>query len=104
MIIRVWRGWTSVADATVYATHAIERVFPSLEKIEGYRGATLLQRSDEGRTEFVVVTKWDSLTAVRRFAGEDVGRAVIEPAALIVLSEYDTVVRHYELVHRVAAE
>jgi heme-degrading monooxygenase HmoA len=104
VIVRVWRGWTSAADATVYARHAIERVFPSLEKIEGYRGGTLLQRSEEGRTEFIVLTKWDSLTAVRRFAGEDVGRAVIEPAALKVLSEYDTLVRHYELVHRVTAE
>ena len=104
MIVRVWRGWTSVADATAYAKHAIERVFPSLEKIEGFRGGTLLQRSEEGRTEFVVVTKWDSLTAVRRFAGQDVSRAVIEPAALRVLSEYDTVVRHYELVNRAAAE
>jgi heme-degrading monooxygenase HmoA len=99
MIVRVWRGWSSAADAGVYASHAIERVFPSLAKIAGHHDAFLLQRTDGGRVEFVVVTTWDSLDAVRRFAGENVDRAVIEPAALKVLSEFDTTVRHYELLY-----
>ena len=104
MIVRVWRGWTAAADTASYKNHAIERVFPSLEKIEGYRGAALLQRADEGRTEFVVVTMWDSLDAVRHFAGKNVDRAVIEPAALKVLSQFDSLVRHYDLIQSIKAE
>lgn len=104
MIVRVWRGWTSVADAKTYAGHAIERVFPSLEAIIGYRGAILLRKDEPSRVEFVVVTMWESLTAVREFAGDQIERAVIEPAALKVLSEFDTVVRHYDMVHRTQVE
>lgn len=104
MIARVWRGWTLVADAQTYADHAIDRVFPSLEAIKGYRGALLLRKDEPSRVEFVVLTTWESLTAVRGFAGHQIERAVIEPAALNVLTEFDTIVRHYELVHRTQVE
>ena len=100
MIARVWRGWASAADAQTYASHAIERVFPSMEAIQGYRGALLLRKDEASRVEFVVVTMWESLTAVRGFAGDQIDHAVIEPAALEVLAEFDTTVRHYDLVHR----
>ena len=99
MIARVWRGWTSLADAKTYADHAIDRVFPGLEAIQGYRGALLLRKDEPSRVEFVVLTMWESLTAVRGFAGQQIDRAVIEPAALKVLTEFDTSVRHYDLVH-----
>lgn len=103
MIVRVWRGWTSVADAETYAAHAIEHVFPSLESVSGYLGALLLRRDERSRVEFMVVTIWESLRAVREFAQQEVDHAVIEPAALKVLSEFDTIVRHYDLAWQVEA-
>jgi hypothetical protein len=38
------------------------------------------------------------MEAVRRFAGDEPERAVVEPAARAVLSDFDESVRHYEVV------
>jgi heme-degrading monooxygenase HmoA len=65
--------------------------------IHGHRGARVLRRDDGGQVEFLVMTFWDSMDAVRRFAGEDPERAVVEPEARAVLAEYDELVRHYEV-------
>jgi hypothetical protein len=45
-----------------------------------------------------VITLWESMDAIRRFAGEDADRAVVEPEARAVLSEFDDGVRHYEVM------
>jgi hypothetical protein len=57
----------------------------------------VLRRADGGRVEFLVMTLWDSMDAVRRFAGDNPEAAVVEPEARAVLSEYDNFVRHYEV-------
>ena len=97
MIVRVWHGWAAPADADAYARHATETVFPSLARIDGFRGAMLLRRDDPPAVEFVVETIWESLEAVREFAGDELEVAVVEPAARRVLSRFDDYVRHYQL-------
>lgn len=56
-----------------------------------------MRREEGGRTEFLVMTLWESMGAIRRFAGENPERAVVEPEARAVLEEYDDFVRHYEV-------
>ncbi|HJQ13017.1 MAG TPA: hypothetical protein VJ840_18440 [Gemmatimonadaceae bacterium] len=97
MIARIWHGWTTPQNATRYAKHATETVFPALARIHGFRGGVLLQHDDQDEVEFIVQTLWDSLKAVREFAGTDPDVAVVEPAARKVLSRFDEYVRHYEL-------
>jgi hypothetical protein len=48
--------------------------------------------------EFLVLTRWASMDAIRAFAGDDVGRAVVEPDAIAALVSFDRTVRHYELL------
>ena len=60
--------------------------------------ALLLQRSAEGSVEFLVLTLWDSMDAVREFPGPDPERAVVEPNARAVLSDFDELVRHYDVI------
>jgi heme-degrading monooxygenase HmoA len=98
MIIRVWRGQTTQENGATYARHVSTRVLPSLQGIAGHRGAYVLRRDAGGRTEFLVLTLWESLEAVREFAGEEVERAVVEQARA-VLEEFDSIVRHYELLY-----
>jgi heme-degrading monooxygenase HmoA len=57
----------------------------------------VLRREERGRVEFLVMTFWDSMESVRRFAGPDPERAIVEPEARAVLAEYDDFVRHYEV-------
>src|SRR5262245_11389303 len=100
MIARLWRGAASTrADADAYQRHVTKTVFPALAAIRGHRGARVLRREDAGRTEFLVMTFWDSMDAIRKFAGDRPERAVVEPEARAVLSEFDDFVRHYEVAH-----
>jgi heme-degrading monooxygenase HmoA len=99
MVVRAWRGQAATAeDADAYVRHLSDSVFPELARIAGHRGARLLRRDLDGPAEFLVLTSWDSMEAVRRFAGDEPERAVVEPAARAVLSDFDESVRHYEVV------
>ena len=100
MIARLWRGVaSSSANADAYERHVTTTVFPQLAAIPGHCGARVLRREDAGRVEFLVVTFWDSMDAIRKFAGGDPESAVVEPEARAVLSDFDDFVRHYEITH-----
>lgn len=98
-ILRMWKGRTSTEKAGDYVRHATGKVFPGLRAIEGYRGEYLLRRAVQGAVEFVVLTLWDSMEAVREFAGAQPAKAVVEPAARDILSDFDDSVTHFEIVH-----
>jgi len=99
VIARRWRGWAGgPADAGAYVEHFERAVRPRLEASDGFVDATVERvEQDGGRTEIVVVTRWESLDAIRAFAGDDVEVAVVEPEALAVLADFDDRVRHIEL-------
>jgi len=97
MIARHWRGWTKPEDADSYEGLLRETVLPGLKKIAGYRGGYVLRSEGRDETEFVVVNLFDSLEAVKKFAGPDYAVAVFEPEALELLSKIEPVARHYEV-------
>jgi heme-degrading monooxygenase HmoA len=99
VIVRIWRGFASAEKAPDYHRHVTQTVFPSLKDIAGHRGAHLLKREAGGRVEFLAVTLWDSMDAVRAFAGANPDVAVVEPAAVAALTEFDSFVRHFELAY-----
>jgi|HubBroStandDraft_1064217.scaffolds.fasta_scaffold02378_13 uncharacterized protein YciI/heme-degrading monooxygenase HmoA len=99
-ILRMWRGCATVEKSGAYLEHATKKVFPALHAIEGHRGAYLLRRSVDGAIEFVVLTLWDSMESVRRFAGVKPEKAVVEPEARAVLTAFDEFVTHFDVVHR----
>jgi heme-degrading monooxygenase HmoA len=98
MIIREWRGRASRSSTNAYPKHFRERVAPELREIPGFLGAYLGQRSLDDEVEFLVITRWCSMDAIQAFAGTDVEKAIVEPGAIAALTEYDTVVRHYEVI------
>ena len=98
MITRLWRGWTSPAHAGAYERFLVGELFPSMRSIEGFHGAEVLRREDGRDVVFVVLTRFESMAAVKGFAGEDPDRAVIEPTARQLLSRYDERAEHFETV------
>jgi heme-degrading monooxygenase HmoA/uncharacterized protein YciI len=100
LILRMWRARSTVDKSGEYVQHATKKVFPTLRAIEGHRGAYLLRRAVDGATEFVVLTLWDSMEAVRKFAGKELERAVVEPEARAALTSFDDFVTHFEIVDR----
>jgi len=98
MIARVWRGSAANDKANDYAEHLQRAVFPELCRIDGYRGAYVLRRGLDDGVEFTVLTLWESMDAIRQFAGEDAETAVVAPAAQAILRAFDSTVTHYEVV------
>jgi heme-degrading monooxygenase HmoA len=98
VIARLWHGWTTPGNAGAYEELLEREVLPAIDRIEGYRGAYVLRRDLAGDVEFVTLTLFDSLEAVRAFAGDDHEAAVVPEAARRLLSRFDERSAHYELV------
>lgn len=99
MIGRVWHGWTGPEHADAYEELLRSKALPGIHRIAGYRGAYLLRRSAGAEVEFVTITLWYSMDAVRLFAGADGHGAVIAPGAHELLSRFDDSSVHYEAFH-----
>jgi mannose-6-phosphate isomerase-like protein (cupin superfamily) len=95
------RRWTALAagseQADAYVAHFEGLVRPHLERTRGFLGAAVELVNVEDGIEIVVVTRWESMDAIKAFAGEDSDLAVVEPEAPAVLSRFDDRVRHIEL-------
>ena len=99
MIARTWRGRATATNVQAYVRHFIETVVPQLEGLPGHRGARLMQREAGGEVELVATTLWDSRAAIEAFAGHDIARAHVEPAARAVLSSFDDFAEHYDVAY-----
>ena len=97
LIERMWRGWVSEANADAYAAFLGDVFLPAAHDIPGYLGAHVLRRRVGNEWEFVTITHFASLDAIRAFAGEDVEAAHIAPEARALLSRWDERVAHYEV-------
>lgn len=99
MISRVWHGWTSPANAQAYESLLKSEIFVGIRnrRIGGYRGIQLFRRALGDEVEFVTVMWFDSIEAVRAFAGEDYETAVVPPQARALLSRFDERSQHYEV-------
>ena len=98
MIARSWRGVTKVGAADDYIRHLQTKVLPELQRIPGHRGASVLRKDLGEGVEFVVLTYWDSMDAIRQFAGDTPEVAVVPPEARALMREFDEAVRHYDVV------
>ncbi|MGA9387864.1 MAG: antibiotic biosynthesis monooxygenase [Candidatus Bathyarchaeia archaeon] len=99
MIGRVWHGWTTPANADAYEALLKSEIFTGIKdrQIAGFRGVHLFRRNLGKKVEFVTVMWFDSIEAVRAFAGEDYEVAVVPPKARALLSRFDARSQHYEV-------
>jgi heme-degrading monooxygenase HmoA len=104
MIARTWRASATRDRRDAYPEHFRRRVVPELRAVAGFLGADLLARDTADAVEFTVLTRWESMDAIRRFAGEDPERAVVDPDAAAVLRTFDSRVTHDEVLERVEPE
>jgi antibiotic biosynthesis monooxygenase (ABM) superfamily enzyme len=94
----MWHGWTTPENADGYEQFLRTKMFPSIHRVPGYLGADLLRREDGKEIAFITITRFETLDAIREFAGEDYEQAVVEPEARALLSRFDERSRHYEVV------
>jgi heme-degrading monooxygenase HmoA len=85
-------------SAAAYEEFLRREMFPSIHRVPGFLGADLLRGDDDDEVAFVTITRFESLDAVRAFAGEDYEQAVIEPEARRLLTRNDERSEHFEIV------
>jgi len=97
MIARIWRGRTAASKSDEYVSFLERTGLRDYQKTEGNRGVLLLRRVSDGVAEFTTLTLWDSMDALRRFAGDEPERARYYPEDPEYLLEMTPYVDHYEV-------
>lgn len=100
MITRIWRGWTSRANAAAYQSLLLDEIFPGIAQrgLPGYRGISLLRSDHPEEVEFTTLMWFDSLDSVRAFAGADYETAVVPPKARALLLRFDARSAHHDTI------
>jgi hypothetical protein len=97
-IVRVWKGYGTAVGVDRYCQeHFARTVLPQLRSLDGFHSAQVLVRASDSETELVVATVWDSLESIKRFAGDDYDRAVVEPVVRDLLQRFDDHVTHFTI-------
>ena len=99
MIGRIWHGWTTPQNADKYEALLKEEIFVGIQDrhIRGFKGIQLLRRAVNNEVEFVTIMTFESLDAVREFAGKDYEAGVVPEKARKLLSRFDERSQHYEI-------
>ncbi len=99
MISRIWHGWTTRANADVYENLLRQEIFVGIKdrNIKGFRNIQMLRRHAGDEVEFVTIMEFDTIDAVKAFAGADYEACVVPPKARAVLSRFDQRSQHYEV-------
>ena len=97
MIARIWHGRTRADDAAVYREYVERTGIPDYRATPGNRGAWVLVRIEGDVAHILTLSFWDSLDAIRAFAGEDVEKARYYEEDKKYLLEFEPTVTHYEI-------
>jgi hypothetical protein len=98
VIARVWRGTTLAEDGDAYAGYLEETGMKGARTIPGARGTLVLRRERAGYAEFETILLFDSLSAVKAFAGDELDVAVFFPEDDRYLIERDLTTSHYDVI------
>ncbi len=97
MIARIWHGVTRAADSDEMLDYFRATGLEGFKATEGYQGALMLHRAAGDRQEFLLISLWNSLEAIKRFAGDDYEKARYYPDDARLLVELEPTVEHYEV-------
>ena len=102
MICRLWRGWTTPANADAYEQIVRGEVIPGIEakRIPGFRHIDLMKRELGDEVEFQTLMWFDSLEAIKAFTGDDYAVSHVPAAARAMLSRFDERAAHFEVLDR----
>jgi heme-degrading monooxygenase HmoA len=97
MIARHWTGLYKRERAEEYIAHLENDTFKQLTSIKGFLKAAILKRDTAEGVEFLITTHWDSIEAIKEFAGADVDTAIVPELVQDIMIRYDPKVRHYHI-------
>jgi heme-degrading monooxygenase HmoA len=99
MIARIWTAQATPGNAPLYARFFEGFATGDMTRMKGFKRAELMQRREPGSkvVEITVITYWESMDAIRVFAGKPIDRARVEPEARPLLSRSGRRVKHFEV-------
>ena len=97
MIARIWRGITLAEKADAYIDYLNETGLKAYAETPGNRGVQVLRRLQGEHCEIVLISHWESMAAVRAFAGKNPERSVYYPEDERFLVEHEDAVTHWEM-------
>ncbi len=100
MIARMWHGTVPASKAQAYREFLNRRAIPDYQSTPGNLAVYVLERHEGEITHFMTLTFWESLDAIRAFAGDDVERAKYYPEDDDFLLAFEPAVVHYAVVGR----
>lgn len=98
MIARVWHGSTKPQNADSYEGMLKPELLPGISKVPGFKGSYFLKRAVGSEVEFITILLWESLDALKQFAGEDYEASIIPEERRNLLSKHDEKAAHYEVI------
>lgn len=98
MMARIWSGRTPESKADSYLSYLKKTGVKDYRSTKGNRGVYVFRRTVDGNAEFTLISLWDSMEAIRRFAGPDVDKAVYYPEDKDFLLELEPTVSHYQVM------
>ena len=104
MIGRIWHGCTKPENADAYENLLREEIFSGIasRNLTCYNGIQLFRRKVEEEVEFVTIMWFESIEAIKKFAGEDYKTAVVPSKARELLKRFDERSQHYEVREKLA--
>ncbi|MCP6762444.1 MAG: antibiotic biosynthesis monooxygenase [Fischerella sp. CENA71] len=97
-IARIWHGRTLSSKADEYYAYLKEAGIKKIESIPGNLGAQVFRRTSGNITDFTVISYWESLDAIRKFAGNDIEKTRFLPRDKEYLLELEPNVKHFEVL------
>ncbi len=100
MIVRLWHGRTTIENALPYEELLKSEIFPLIKEknVRGFISIELLKKKSDTECEFITIMKFESIEAVKEFAGENYENAFVLPKAQTLLKNYDKKAQHYYLI------
>jgi len=101
MIARIWHGVTMAQKADAFFKFVRKTGEQSYLKSPGNHGVHIFKRDFNDKAEFLLVSFWDSIDSVKRFAGEDYSKAFYPfPKDREFLLELEPEVKHFEVLNK----
>jgi heme-degrading monooxygenase HmoA len=98
MVVRIWHGVTAAAQSDAYLDYLRVTGVPDYRATEGNLGVYVLRRIEDERAHFLTVSLWESMDAIKGFAGSDPERAKYYPEDEEFLLDFEPTVEHYEVL------
>jgi heme-degrading monooxygenase HmoA len=101
VIARVFHGVTTKHKKAGFIRQLERTGLKDFANMRGNKGAYVFARDLGGNTDFMIVSFWDSIDAVKQFAGVDVEKTRFYLNDEDFMLEFEPKIKHYEVVARV---